>query len=72
MPNFLRNSTEPQHRSGDGEVCHHGHLHLLGTALGCQLWTGNVLRTLQYKQLDFALHNNFRCKNPYRYTDKEE
>lgn len=60
MPNFLRNSAEPQHRRRDGEVCHHGCLCWLGTALGCQQWTGNVVRTLQYKPLDFRLHNNFK------------
>lgn len=59
MSNFLRNSTEPQHRSGDGEVCHHGRLHVLGTALGRQRRTGNVVRTLVYKPLALVRHNNF-------------
>lgn len=40
LSHFGRNSTEPRLRRGDGEVCHHGRLHVLSTALSCQRRTG--------------------------------
>lgn len=43
LSNFDRNSTELHHRRGDGEVCHHGRVHVLGAALGCQRRAGNLL-----------------------------
>lgn len=46
LSNFDRNSTELHYRRGDGEVCHHGRVHVLGAALSCQRRAGNLLSSV--------------------------